>query len=122
MVKKRQVCFRIEEFIVKEMERLREETGVPVSTQIELRLKGYEINKSTLDMEADQVTSLQKDINEIYKPKLAEIQRLIQEFPLSKEGLDINWEKRSIQTQRAEDIIRTFEWFEELNKVVQQSI
>jgi len=42
---KRQVCFTVDEKIVKEMEELREKTGVPVSTQIELRLKGYEIRK-----------------------------------------------------------------------------
>ena len=42
--KKRQVCFRIEESIVEEMERVRDKTGVPVSTQIELRLKGFTIN------------------------------------------------------------------------------
>ena len=41
--KKRQVCFRIEESIVKEMEQIRDKTGVPVSTQIELRLKGFTI-------------------------------------------------------------------------------
>lgn len=41
--KKRQVCFRIEESIVEEMEQIREKTGVPVSTQIELRLKGFTI-------------------------------------------------------------------------------
>jgi hypothetical protein len=41
--KKRQVCFRIEESIVKEMERIRNQTGVPVSTQIEMRLKGFSI-------------------------------------------------------------------------------
>ncbi len=41
--KKRQVCFRIEESIVKEMEETRAKTGVPVSTQIELRLKGFAI-------------------------------------------------------------------------------
>jgi hypothetical protein len=40
--KKRQVCFQIEESIVKEMEEIRE-TGVPVSTQIEFRLKGFTI-------------------------------------------------------------------------------
>lgn len=40
---KRQVCFRIDESIVKQMEQVREKTGVPVSTQIELKLKGYEI-------------------------------------------------------------------------------
>ena len=44
-MRKRQVCFTIDEEIVKEMEELREKTGVPVSTQIELRLKGYEIRK-----------------------------------------------------------------------------
>lgn len=41
--KKRQVCFRIEESIVEAMEQVREKTGVPVSTQIELRLKGFAI-------------------------------------------------------------------------------
>lgn len=42
--KKRQVCFRIEESIVEEMEQIRDKTGVPVSTQIELRLKGFTIS------------------------------------------------------------------------------
>ena len=42
---KRQVCARIDESLVKEMERVKEETGVPVSQQIELRLKGYKICK-----------------------------------------------------------------------------
>lgn len=46
MAKKRQVCFTIDEEIVKGMEEVREKTGVPVSAQIELRLKGYEIKKS----------------------------------------------------------------------------
>ena len=41
--KKRQVCFRIEESIVKDIEQIRDKTGVPVSTQIELRLKGFAI-------------------------------------------------------------------------------
>ena len=41
--KKRQVCFRIEDSIVTEMENIRSKTGVPVSTQIELRLKGFTI-------------------------------------------------------------------------------
>jgi hypothetical protein len=44
--RKRQVCFRIEESVVKGMEAIREKTGVPVSTQIELRLKGFEIKKA----------------------------------------------------------------------------
>jgi hypothetical protein len=41
--KKRQVCIRIEESIIEEMEQVREKTGVPISTQIELRLKGFTI-------------------------------------------------------------------------------
>lgn len=44
--RKRQLCFRLEESIVKDMEQIREKTGVPVSTQIELRLKGYTICKA----------------------------------------------------------------------------
>jgi hypothetical protein len=44
--KKRQVCFRIEESIVNELENIRDKTGVPVSTQIELRLKGFTITTS----------------------------------------------------------------------------
>jgi hypothetical protein len=44
--KKRQVCFRIEESIVREMEQIRSKTGVPISTQIELRLKGFTIANS----------------------------------------------------------------------------
>lgn len=46
MVKKRQLCYRIGASLVKDMEKLREETGVPISTQIELRLKGYSVNKA----------------------------------------------------------------------------
>jgi antitoxin component of RelBE/YafQ-DinJ toxin-antitoxin module len=45
--KKRQVCFRIEESLVKEMEHISAQTGVPVSTQIEMRLKGYSITRNT---------------------------------------------------------------------------
>ena len=44
--KKRQVCFRIEESLVKEMEYIRDQTGVPVSTQVEMRLKGFSITKT----------------------------------------------------------------------------
>ena len=42
---KRQVCFTIEEEVVKKMEDIRDTTGVPVSKQIELALKGYKIEK-----------------------------------------------------------------------------
>jgi hypothetical protein len=44
--KKRQVCFRIEDSIVTEMENIRDKTGVPISTQIELRLKGFTITST----------------------------------------------------------------------------
>ncbi len=43
--RKRQVCFRIEESLVQEMEHVRDLTGVPVSTQIEMRLKGFTIQQ-----------------------------------------------------------------------------
>lgn len=42
---RRQVTATIDEELVEEMERIREKTGVPVSTQIMLKLKGYEIVK-----------------------------------------------------------------------------
>ena len=44
-MEKRQVCFTIEEDVVKKMEGVRDKTGVPVSKQIELGLKGYKIEK-----------------------------------------------------------------------------
>ena len=63
--KKRQVCFRIEESIVNKMEEIRNKTGVPVSTQIELRLKGYTINNTEKESETKGILqwlhSLQKD-------------------------------------------------------------
>ena len=63
--KKRQVCFRIEEAIVEEMEQIREKTGVPVSTQIELRLKGFTITSTAEKGNPKEIlrlfTSLEKD-------------------------------------------------------------
>jgi len=44
-VAKKQVCFMIDEEDIKKMEEIRETTGVPVSRQIELTLKGYKIVK-----------------------------------------------------------------------------
>lgn len=44
--RKRQVCFRIEESIVKDMEHIRDQTGVPVSTQVEMRLKGFSVTRN----------------------------------------------------------------------------
>jgi hypothetical protein len=63
--KKRQVCFRIEESIVNEMEKVRDRTGVPVSTQIELKLKGFAITSVGKEAESKGVLrwyqSLEKD-------------------------------------------------------------
>ena len=42
---KRQICAVLDAEIVEEMEKLREELGIPVSQQISLRLKGYRIVK-----------------------------------------------------------------------------
>ena len=40
---KRQICIQVDEEIAKRMEEIREKTGMPVSRQIELRLKGFKI-------------------------------------------------------------------------------
>ncbi len=42
---RRQVCVTIDEKLVEEMERIREESSMSVSRQIELRLMGYELVK-----------------------------------------------------------------------------
>ncbi|MEA1999343.1 MAG: hypothetical protein U9N61_08490 [Euryarchaeota archaeon] len=39
---KRQICFTIEEDVVKKMEKIRDTTGISVSKQIELSLKGIQ--------------------------------------------------------------------------------
>jgi len=44
--KKVQICIRIDEDLLKEMEKIKEETGIPISRQIELRLRGYVIVKA----------------------------------------------------------------------------
>jgi len=43
---KKQLSVTLDEETVEELEEIREETGVPVSQQIEMRLNGYEIRKS----------------------------------------------------------------------------
>jgi len=45
MGKKRQVCIMLEESEVQAMEQVREMTGLPVSRQIEMKLKGYKVVK-----------------------------------------------------------------------------
>jgi len=42
---KRQVTFLLDEDELKKMEKLREETGISVSRQLELLIKGYKIIK-----------------------------------------------------------------------------
>jgi len=63
--KKRQVCVRIEESIVAGMEQVREKTGVPVSKQIELRLKGFAITSFPERGNPDEIwrlfSNLEKD-------------------------------------------------------------
>ena len=44
--RKVQICIRIDEELLKEMEKIKEETGIPISRQIELRLRGYAIVKA----------------------------------------------------------------------------
>ncbi len=40
---KRQICVQVDEEIARKMEAIRDKTGIPVSRQIELRLKGFKI-------------------------------------------------------------------------------
>ena len=61
-VKKRQVCFRIEESLVKEMEQIRDQTGVPISTQVEMRLRGYSISKQEKKGNAARVSRWYKGL------------------------------------------------------------
>lgn len=43
LMTKRQISFLMDKELVKEFEKIRDETGIPVSRQIELKLKGYKI-------------------------------------------------------------------------------
>jgi len=45
-MRKRQICVQVDEEVAKNMEKIRDETGIPISRQIELRLKGFEIVES----------------------------------------------------------------------------
>jgi len=40
---KRQICVQVDEEIAKRMEQIKDKTGIPISRQIELRLKGFKI-------------------------------------------------------------------------------
>ena len=43
--KKKQVCIRLKESTIKEMEKIKGQTGMPISKQVELKMKGYKICK-----------------------------------------------------------------------------
>jgi len=40
---KRQICIQVDEEVAKRMEDIRDKTGIPISRQIELKLKGFKI-------------------------------------------------------------------------------
>ena len=42
---KRQICVQVDEDVAKRMEDIRDKTGIPISRQIELKLKGFKIVK-----------------------------------------------------------------------------
>lgn len=45
--KKRQLCFSLDEDLVKDMEKIRDKTGLSLSKQLELSIKGYEIKQKS---------------------------------------------------------------------------
>jgi hypothetical protein len=40
---KRQICVQVDEEVARKMEDIRDKTGIPISRQIELKLKGFKI-------------------------------------------------------------------------------
>ncbi|UYP46406.1 hypothetical protein NEF87_002691 [Candidatus Lokiarchaeum ossiferum] len=44
-MKKKQITISLDEDVIKKMEEVRKITGLPISTQIELKLKGYIVKK-----------------------------------------------------------------------------
>lgn len=56
---KRQICVQVDEEVAKKMEEIRDQTGIPVSRQIELKLKGFKIvkdEKSTTEIDSKTCT------------------------------------------------------------------
>lgn len=49
---KRQVCVQLDEDVAKLMEEIRDQTGIPISRQIELKLKGFKIVKDDESLES----------------------------------------------------------------------
>jgi len=62
------------------MEKLRDETGVPISTQIELRLKGYSIDK-----EVRIPLSLSKTLFDFMDGRRDDIEKEVEDFGMLKE-------------------------------------
>ena len=61
---KRQICVQLDENVAKKMEKIRDQTGIPVSRQIELKLKGFKIVKDDESTkENDSKTSAMKTLN-----------------------------------------------------------
>lgn len=45
MAEKQRVCLSLDKDTVKKMKDVKEETGLPLSKQVELKMKGYEVKK-----------------------------------------------------------------------------
>ena len=64
-MRKRQICVQVDERVARNMEKIRDETGIPISRQIELRLKGFEIRRSAHISEEEISDEERADIHEI---------------------------------------------------------
>lgn len=62
---KKQITSSIDEDIIKDMERLRDEAGIPVSTQIEIRLKGFTIIPFSDIKMSDRLDALEHEIRSL---------------------------------------------------------
>ncbi len=60
---KRQICVQVDEEVAKRMEEVRDKTGIPISRQIELKLKGFKIVKD----DDESLKSLKECIVESHK-------------------------------------------------------
>jgi len=66
-VAKRQICVQVDEDVAKKMEKIRNLTGIPVSRQIELKLKGFKIVKdeeSTTEIDSKTSAILKYSTND----------------------------------------------------------
>ncbi len=74
---KRQICVQVDEEIAQRMEEIRDKTGIPVSRQIELRLKGFKIVEDKertfghLFDDEEQLEEVQKRWSEAFGKKTA---------------------------------------------------